>query len=105
MCALKSIKELSAAAAKAHSAGDASNGDFLLLQAYTQARGLGSPVLEAKLLNTMAVFALEEKRAEKAIPLLSEAREKVRARIGTQNKLYEIICNNLSQARVAAALG
>ena len=105
MCALKNIKELCDAGAKAHSAGDSLNGDFLLQQAYAQARGLNSPVLEAKILNTMAVFALEGKRAKKAVPLLSEAREKVKDRIGTKNKLYEIICRNLLQAQVAAVMG
>ncbi|CAK7059096.1 MAG: hypothetical protein DELT_01347 [Desulfovibrio sp.] len=102
MCALKTIRELCDAGAKAHGAGDPLNGDFLLQQAYAQARGLNSPVLEAKILNTMGVFALEGKRAKKAVPLLSEAREKVRKRIGTQNKLYEVICSNLLQAQVAS---
>lgn len=105
MCALKNIRELCEAGAKAHEKGDEINGDFLLRQAYSQARGLNSPVLEAKILNTMGVFALERKHAVKAVPLLAEAREKVKARVGTKNKLYEVICNNLMQAQVAAVVG
>ena len=102
MCALTSIRALCRAGAAAHAAGDRLNGDFLLHQAYSQARGLQSPVLEAKILNTMAVFAMEGRRPKAAIPLLTQAREKVYARIGRQNKLYSVISNNLLQAEVAA---
>ena len=102
MCALRSIQELCRAGAEAHASGNAVNADFLLHQAYAQAKGLGSPVLEAKILNTIAVFAMEKKRAKTAVPLLTQAREKVRARIGINNKLYKVISGNLLQAEVAA---
>lgn len=102
MCALKSIQALCRAGAEAHAAGDSMNGDFLLHQAYSQAKGLHSPVLEAKILNTMAVFAIEGKRAKTAVPLLARAQAKVDARIGRNNKLYTVISNNLLQAEVAA---
>ncbi len=97
-----SIKALCRAGAKAHEAGDAVNAEFLLHQAYAQARGLKSPVLEAKILNTMAVFAMEKKRSRQAIPLLAQAREKVEARIGRRNKLYAVIANNLRRAEASA---
>ena len=102
MCAVTSIRDLCRAGAAAHAAGDALNADFLLHQAYSQARGLQSPVLEAKILNTMAVFAMEGRRAKAAIPLLARAQARVEARIGRQNKLYSVISNNLLQAEVAA---
>lgn len=104
MCALKSIKALCKAGANAHAAGDPVNADFLLHQAYAQAKGLNSPVLEAKILNTMAVFAMEDKRSKAAIPLLVRALAKVDARIGRHNKLYSVISNNLLQAETAAAI-
>lgn len=102
MCALKSIQALCRAGAEAHAAGNPMNGEFLLRQAYSQAKGLHSPVLEAKILNTMAVFAMEGKRAKAALPLLAQARANVDARIGRNNKLYTVIANNLLQAEVAA---
>lgn len=102
MCALKSIRQLCEAGAEAHGSGDALNADFFLRQARSQARGLNSPILEAKILNTMAVFALADGRADKAAPLLAEARQKVGDRIGTRNKLYSVISNNLLQAEAAA---
>jgi len=102
MCALKSIRQLCEAGAKAHGSGDALNADFFLRRACSQARGLNSPILEAKILNTMAVFALADGRAGKAVPLLTEARQKVSDRIGAKNKLYTVISNNLLQAETAA---
>ena len=104
MCAVTTIKELCAEASRLHAAGDFMGADFLLHQAYARARGLGSPVLEAKILNSMAAFRVEGKRAKTAVPLLAEAREKVDARIGRNNKLYAIISSNLIQAQVAAIM-
>ena len=101
MCALKSIRALCQAGAKAHAEGDAVNAEFLLRQACTQARALNSPILEAKILNTMAVFALEGRRAKTAVPLLIRALTLVDARVGRSNKLYTVISNNLLQAEVA----
>lgn len=101
MCALKSIRALCESGAKAHAGGDSLNAEFLLRQAYAAAKQLNSPVLEAKILNTMAVFAMENKRAASAVPLLARAGEKVAARIGTGNKLYAVINSNLRQARAA----
>ena len=104
MCAVTSIRNLCAEAARMHEAGDFMGADFLLHQACAQAAGLGSPVLEAKILNTMAAFRVEGKRAKSAVPLLARAREKVDARIGRDNKLYAIISGNLFQAEVAAIM-
>lgn len=101
MCALKAIRNLCESGAQAHAAGDSLNAEFLLRQAYTQAGYLNSPVLEAKILNTLAVFAMENKRAASAVPLLAQAERKVAARIGTDNKLYAVIHRNLCQAREA----
>ena len=101
MCALTGIRALCQSGAKAHANGDALNAEFMLRQAYTQARQLNSPVLEAKILNTLAVFAMEDKRVAFAIPLLAQAEQKVAARIGTSNKLYTVIRNNLRQAQEA----
>lgn len=103
MCVLKEIRTLCRAGVEAHEAGDALNGDCLLHQACMLARDLKSPVLEAKILNTLGVFALTGRRAGKAIPLLVRARDKVRARIGVNNKLFTVIVNNLRQAEEAAA--
>lgn len=102
MCALKTIKTLCKEGAEAHSRGDSLNADFFLHQAYSHARFLNSPVLEAKILNTMAVFAMTGKRSKIAIPLLARALARVDARIGRSNKLYSVIENNLLQAEVAA---
>ena len=102
MCALTSIRALCRAGADAHHAGNAVNAEFLLRQAYAQARALQSPVLEAKILNTMAVFAMEGHNPKKAVPLLIEAMAKVDARIGRKNKLYSVISSNLLQAEMAA---
>ena len=104
MCALKVIQELCRAGAEAHAAGDTMNADFLLHQAYAQAKGLRSPVLEAKILNTMGVFKMEEKQPKDAVSLLTKARDKVEARIGKGNKLYKVISNNLLQAQVATIM-
>jgi hypothetical protein len=104
MCALKTIQALCRAGAEAHAAGDIMNADFLLHQAYSQAKGLQSPVLEAKILNTMGVFKMEGKQAKAAISLLTTARDKVEARIGKSNKLYTVISNNLLQAEVATIM-
>lgn len=101
MCALKSIRTLCRAGAKAHAEGDQVNAEFLLRQACTQARALNSPILEAKILNTMAVFAMEGRRAKTAMPLLVRARVLVDTCIGRTNKLYAVISNNLLQAEVA----
>lgn len=105
MCALKSIRALCRAGAEAHFAGNDVNAEFLLHQAYTQAKALNSPVLEAKILNTMAVFAMEGVRPKKAIPLLIKAMGKVDSRIGRKNKLYAVISSNLLQAEMAAITG
>lgn len=99
MCALKSIQALCLAGADAHASGDAMNADFLLHQAYAQAKRLNSPVLEAKILNTMAAFAMEDMRTDAAIPLLLQARDKVDAKLGQNNKLYTAIASNLRQAQ------
>ena len=104
MCALKTIQALCRAGAEAHAAGDSLNADFLLYQAYTQAKGLHSPILEAKILNTMGTFKMEGKQARAAVPLLTKAQAKVDARIGKNNKLYIVISNNLLQAEVAAIM-
>ena len=80
------------------------NADFLLHQAYSQAKGIGSPVLEAKILNTMGVFKMEGKQARRAVPLLSKAQAKIEGRIGKNNKLYAVIFSNLLQAEVAAVI-
>ena len=105
MCALKNIRSLCRAAAEAHAAGNTVNAEFMLRQAYTRAKAMNSPVLEAKILNTTAVFALEGGRAGDAVPLLIKALAKVDARIGRSNKLYTVISNNLLQAEVAAVSG
>ena len=102
MCVLKDIRALCRAGAAAHAAGDALNADCLLQQAFGMARDLKSPVLEAKILNTLGVFALAGGRARAAVPLLAQARDKVKARIGDSNKLYAVIENNLRQAEEAA---
>ena len=102
MCALKGIRELCRAGAEAHARGDDLNAEFLLRQAHAQAKGLKSPVLEAKILNTMAVFALEASRAAEAVPLLVLARDMVRGRIGQGNRLHTVISNNLVQAQRAS---
>lgn len=104
MCAVSTIRELCTEAARRHEAGDLPGADFLLRQAYALSQGLQSPVLEAKILNTMGAFRIEGKRAKTAVPLLAEAREKVLARIGRNNKLYTIITGNLLQAEVAAIM-
>lgn len=101
MCVLKSIRALCRAGAKAHAEGDEVNAEFLLRQACTQARVLNSPILEAKILNTMAVFAVEGRRAQTAMPLLARALALVDTRIGRTNKLYMVISNNLLQAEEA----
>ena len=98
MCALKTIKEFCRAGVAAHESGDALGAEFQLHQAYVWAKGLKSPVLEAKILNTMAVFAMADQRPANAVPMLREAREKVAARVGRSNKLYAVITNNLIQA-------
>lgn len=103
MCVLKEIRTLCRAGAEAHEAGDALNGDCLLHQAFALARDLKSPVLEAKILNTLGVFALAGRRAARAVPLLARARDNVRARIGVDNKLFKVIENNLRQAEEAVA--
>lgn len=105
MCALKNIRELCRAGAEAHAAGDAVNAEFFLRQAYVRARALPSPVLEAKILNTMGAFALEDNRPHAAVPFLRQARKKVDARIGRDNTLYHVISDNLLQAEVAAITG
>lgn len=102
MCALKVIRELCQAGTAAQAAGDMLNADFFLHQAYARAKGLHSPVLEAKILNTMAVFAMADRRPGQAVPLLSEARDKVCARLGMDSKLYGIIEGNLRRAQGAA---
>lgn len=104
MCALKNIKALCKEGAEAHSRGESLNADFLLHQAYTHAKCLNSPVLEAKILNTMAAFAMEGKRSKAAVPLLTRALARVDARIGRNNKLYAVIANNLLQAEAAAVI-
>lgn len=101
MCALKSIRALCQAGVKAHAEGDAANAEFILRQAYTRARVLNSPVLEAKILNTMAAFIMESRRAKTAVPLLLRALALVDARIGRSNKLYSVISDNLRQAEAA----
>ncbi len=99
---LKTNMELCRAGVAAHESGDAVNAQFHLHQARAWARGLKSPVLEAKILNTMAVFAMASQRPAKAVPILIEAREKVAARVGRSNNLYRVISNNLVQAEAAA---
>jgi len=101
MCALKSIRALCQAGANAHAAGDAANAEFILRQARAEARALQSPILEAKICNTMAVFAMEDGRAKTAVPLLIKALALVDARVGRSNKLYTTLSNNLLQAEMA----
>ena len=101
MCALKAIKKLCRAGTAAHESGDVLNAEFHLHQAYIWAKGLNLPVLEAKILNTIAVFAIADHRPTKAVSMLHEAREKVEARVGRNNKLYRIITDNLVQAKAA----
>jgi hypothetical protein len=102
MCILRNIRELCEAGRRAYAGGNAANGEFMLLQARALAKGLNSPVLEAKILNAMAVFALEARHTEKAATLLLEAREKVKKKAGTENFLYKVISNNLREAGALA---
>jgi hypothetical protein len=105
MCALQSIRALCRNAVDAHAAGNGVNADFLLHQACTLARGLKSPVLEAKLLNIRAVMAAENRRTKAAQAFLSLAQAKVDAHIGQNNKLYAVISGNLRRVQLPAAAG
>ena len=98
MCALKGIRELCQAGAEAQNKGDHLAAEFFLRQALRQAVGVGSPVLEAKILNTMGVFSMASGSASKSVPLFAGALERVRRRIGEGNKLYTVINNNLHEA-------
>jgi hypothetical protein len=77
------------------------NADFLLHQACVLAKGLHSPVLEAKLLNTRGVFAMANRRRQAAVAFLAQAQAKVDARIGRNNKLYAVISSNLRRAELS----
>ena len=98
MCAVAVIRQLCQSGMEADSRGDHLGASFFLHQALAQAKGRNSPVLEAKIMNTMGVLALLRGDAAAAVPSLRNALEKVAARVGTENTLYRVIRKNLDQA-------
>ena len=96
MCALKGIRELCQAGAEAQKKGDHFAAEFFLRQALRQACGVGSPILEAKIMNTMGVFLMVQGAVPKSVPLF--AGEKVRIRVGEKNALFTAISKNLFEA-------
>ena len=98
MCALKSIQNLCRDGMSAAGAGNFAGAGFLLRQALRQAGAIASPVLEAKILNSLGVVSLMRGRGAEAAPHLALALEKVERRVGKNNKLYAVIESNLLQA-------
>ncbi len=98
MCAVAVIRQLCQSGMEADSQGDHLGASFFLHQALAQAKGRNSPVLEAKILNTMGVLALLRGDVTAAVKPLSQALEKVVARVGTENALYRVIRKHLDQA-------
>ncbi len=98
MCAVKVVGELNRNGMKAYEAGDVSGAEFLLHQALLRARGTKSAVLEAKILNNIGLIEILTGRKESAASHLRAALEKVRARVGGENKLHSVVRNNLERA-------
>ncbi len=98
MCALKSIRDLCRCGMAAAEKGDHEGANFLLRQALRQAGALSSPVLEAKILNSMGIVRLLQGRTADAAPFLTSALDKVERRAGKSNRLYAVIAANLSRA-------
>jgi Flp pilus assembly protein TadD len=105
MCALKNIRELCRYGMRTAEAGDHSGAQFLLHQALRQAQGLASPVLEAKILNSLGVVCLLRGSGRDAVRHLARALERVERRVGRNNKLYAAIAGNLRRAEEAQAGG
>ncbi len=97
MCALKSIQDLCRCGMASANGGDAAGAQFMLHQALRQARSLASPVLEAKILNSLGVVCLMGGQGSAAVPHFTRALEKVEARVGRNNKLYATIESNLAR--------
>ena len=96
---VRDMRELCKTAATAHQAGDKDTEELLLRLAVLKAGTLHSPVREAKILNTMGVYALENGEPSKAVPAFEQALGKAAAHLGTENKLYAAIEANLKRAR------
>lgn len=105
MCAVTAIRDLCRSGMAANEHGDHAAADFYLHQALRQAQGRKSPVLEAKILNTMGVLALTRGRQACAVAPFTQALHKVEARIGRENVLYRVISNNLAQAQKEVSAG
>ncbi len=98
MCALKSIRDLCRSGMGCVDRGDYLGGRFLLRQALRQAQALASPVLEAKILNSLGVACLLEGSSRDAAGYFARALERVESRAGKGNKLYAVIEGNLRRA-------
>lgn len=98
MCALKEVKRLCESGREAQERGGYMEADFYLFQALQYARGLKSPVLEAKILNTQGVFLIARGRPEESLPTFALALERTREKIGENNRLYEGITRNRDKA-------
>ena len=99
MCAVKAVGQLSRTGMKAYEAGDVMGAEFLLHQALLRAQGMNSPVLEAKILNNIGLVSALTGRKADAVRHLQTALEKVRNRVGCENKLHALLVRNLEQAQ------
>ena len=100
MCAVKAVGQLSRTGMKAYEAGDVPGAEFFLHQALLRAKGMKSPVLEAKILNNIGLILVLSGRKGDAVGYLQSALEKVQDTVGCDNKLHTVLSKNLEQARI-----
>ncbi len=104
VCRLRGIADLCRRGMEAFDEGRGAQADFYLYQALREARGLPSPVLEAKIMNNIGLLAALSGRREEAARMLSEALRRLETRVRT-GSLHAVILKNLNKVSGCAPEG